>query len=276
MRRLLLVLLLIAVCAACTATPTPAVPMRALIGWQPQIDQLTQQDSRRGWQFNGQVGDAVHLTLSTKGDGAAMLTLEDAAGNALAQGDDLHVDLPADGVYTALVQRIAGSDLTYSLTLSYTDRAIPTATLTATPTPSATFTPTATFTPSPTPTQTLTPTPVYSALGTLTGSLQIGQSANGSYISVFERHIYLFSGSAGQAVTITMTASADSNLSPALTLFDPSGQQVATASASGNAATLSGVALTVNGMYIIQALGNGTGVYQISVQAATAASTPSS
>src|SRR5579871_642609 len=103
MRRLLfIVLLLITICAACTATPTPAPPTSDLVGWQPQIATLTTQESVRAWQFNGQQGDDVHLTLNTKG-GFATLTLQDANGDTLAQGNDLLVSLPSDGTYTALV-----------------------------------------------------------------------------------------------------------------------------------------------------------------------------
>ncbi len=129
MRRVLILLILLI--AACTAapTPTPVAQSRVLESWQPQQDALTQADSAREWRFSGQQGDPVHLRLDAKGEVA--LTLQDANGHTLAQGGDLYVTLPADGIYTAWVQLTSGDSAGYSLTLSYTDRGTPTLTLTA-------------------------------------------------------------------------------------------------------------------------------------------------
>src|SRR5450432_3517088 len=128
----LLVLMLLALClAACTAKPTetPAslpAPQRLLESWKPQQDTLSTQDTQRAWRFNGQAGDPVQLRLDSKAGGEVRLLLQDANGQTIAQGSDLTVTLPANGVYTALVQLTAGAGTTYSLLLAYTDRGTPT------------------------------------------------------------------------------------------------------------------------------------------------------
>ena len=282
MRRLLLLLLLIA--AACTAKPP--VPTRLLDPWQPQQDALTQADAERAWRFNGQAGDAIHLRLAAKTGGEVALALQDSSGTTLVQGADLSYILPADGIYTAHVRLTAGAGTTYSLTLAYANQTAPTpaptltpsATLTptATPTitptptltPSETLTPSPTLTPAATPTPSRTPTPVYAPLGTLAGRLEIGAEVSGSYLSPFERHIYLFAGSTGQRVTVSMVATSGT-VDPVLTLFAPDGQPIATDdnSGGGTSALLRDLLLPADGEYIVQALGGGTGDYTISLSA---------
>ena len=270
-RALLLILVLIAAGgAACTAPPTPAVPTRLLAGWQPQQDTLTEPDAARAWRFNGQRGDVIRLHLDAKAGGRVTLTLQDDTGHTLAQGDDLSAMLPASGVFTALVRLVEGAGTTYSLTLTYPNQAVPTVTPTFTPSPTATLTPTATYTPSPTftpsetPTATYTPTEIYAPLGTLSGRLQNGAAVTGSYLSPFERHIYLFSATAQERVTISMIGTSGT-VDPTVTLFDPGGQPMATdANSGGNGATLlRDIRLPVDGDYIVQALGGGTGNYTI-------------
>ena len=272
MRRLLVLIALLctALFAACTAAPTP-VPIRLLDPWQPQADTLTVGDAVRAWHFNGQQGDAVRLRLDAKSAGAITLTLQDEAGNTLAQGDDFTFTLPAAGVYSAFVHLTAttgGESGVYSLTLSYADRGLPSATPTASDTPTATFTPTATPTPSNTPTETRTPTPIYAPLGTLSGRLQVGVTAQGAFLSEFERQIYTFSGATGQTVTIEMVGVGGS-VDPVLTLFDPAGQPLATDDNSGGdrSALLRDIHLPADGDYFVQAIGGGTGGYQISLEA---------
>ena len=105
-------------------------------------------------------------------------------------------------------------------------------------------------------------------LGTLTGRLEIGQTVAGNYLSQFERHIYTFTGTAGAKVTLTMNATSGT-VDPTLTLFDPSGAPLATDDNSGgdHSALLRDILLPIDGEYIVQALGGGTGGYQISLQA---------
>ncbi|MEP7292271.1 MAG: hypothetical protein ABI835_10825 [Chloroflexota bacterium] len=290
MQRTFVVLLIsLLCCAACTSQPETtvngaAIPVRVLESWQPQEDTLTAQDAARAWRFNGQAGDAIALSLGAKDGGNVSLTLQDAAGNMLAEGNNLRFTLPAGGIYTALVRLGAGESSAYSLTLGYTDRAAPTptpsATFTLTPTltPSPTFTQSPTFTSSPTFTPTPTYTPVYTALGTLTGQLEVGVSVEGAFLSQFERHIYLFTGAEGQQVTLTMAATSSgsaSTVDPVLTLYDPAGQPLATDDNSGgdHSALLRDVRLPASGEYVVQALGGGTGGYRISLQ--TNAPTPS-
>ncbi|MFN8450655.1 MAG: hypothetical protein U0521_19225 [Anaerolineae bacterium] len=273
MRRIFpLFLLLFAACCAASCTATP-VPVRVLESWQPQEDALTARDAVRDWRFSGEQGDAVRLRLDAKSGGRVTLALLDGDGRALAEGDDLRVELPANGIYTARVQLVGGEGTAYSLSLSYSDRAIPSATPTYTHTPTPTRTPTPTFTPSNTPTPTftptytLTPTPVYAALGTLTGLLDMGASVEGSFLSEFERHIYLFRGTAGERVTLSMGSVAGS-VDPVLTLFDPAGTALATDDDSGGdgAALLRDIRLPIDGDYIVQARGGGAGTYRLSLQ----------
>lgn len=285
MRRLLLLLLLLLLLnAACTAKPP--VPVRLLEPWQPQQDTLTQADAERAWRFNGSAGDEIQLRLATKAGGVVTLTLQDAAGQTLAEGAELNYTLPAAGIYTAYIHLTAGAGMTYSLTLIYANQTAPTPTFTLTP--SQTFTPTPTFTRTPTPTVTptftltpsltftptetltpsRTPTPVYAPLGTLAGRLESGAPVSGSYLSPFERHIYLFAGSAGQRVSITMVGTSGT-VDPTLTLFDPAGRPLATDdnSGGGTSALLRDLLLPADGDYILQALGGGTGAYTISLSA---------
>lgn len=265
----LLFLLLVALIGACTAMPAPT---RELASWQPQEDALTAQDAVRAWQFSGKRGDAVRLRLDAKTGGQVTLALQDDAGRTLASGDEIELALPADGVYTAFVQLVDGAGTTYSLALSFTDRRAPTGTLTPSITPSITVTPSETPTPSNTPTLTLTPsntptpTPIYAPLGTLTGLLDMGATLDGSFLSQFERHIYIFRGVAGERVTLTMEPTSGA-VDPVLTLFDPAGQALATDDNSGgdSAALLRDIRLPVDGDYIVQALGGAAGSYRISL-----------
>ncbi len=287
MRRTL-ALFLFLIAAACTARPP--VPTRVLQSWLPQEDALSQADPARLWRFSGQAGDVIHLRLTAKPGGEVLLELQDTTGTTLVHGDDLDYILPANGIYTASVRLTAGAGTSYSLTLTYPNQSAPTPAPSLTPsptftpsntptsTPTPTLTPSATFTPSPTrtpsqtptpsdtPTPSRTPTPVYAPLGTLAGRLEIGGAVDGSYLSQFERHIYLFAGTAGTRVTIAMTATSGT-VDPVLTLFDPSGKAIATDDNSGGGqnALLRDLLLTADGDYVLQALGGGTGGYTIHI-----------
>jgi hypothetical protein len=306
MRRTLVLLVLLMMAAACTSqppSPDAQIPVRMLESWQSQQDTLAPQDALRDWRFNGQQGEAIRLRLEAKAGGTITLTLRDPAGNPVAQGDDLSLTLPATGIYTIQIRLAAGDGAAYSLTLSYPNQTPPSFTPSFTPslTPSFTLTPSQTLTPSLTPTFTLTPsqtltptptltpsntltpsqtltpsltytpsntpTPVYAPLGTLTGRLTLGASVDGSYLSPFERHIYTFSGTAEQVVTLSMSATSGT-VDPVLTLFDPTGIALATDDNSGgsHAALLRDIRLSVSGEYIVQALGGGTGGYRLSLQ----------
>jgi hypothetical protein len=292
MRRTFATLLLLTVCcAACTApegsaTPVPQIvngvvaPVRLLESWLPQEDTLTRQDAVRAWRFNGQQRDAITLNLEAKGGADVLLTLQDSKGNSLAQGSALNFTLSENGVYTALVALRTGDSATYRLVLGYSDRPAPTLTASLTPTSSSTptpsltptathtFTPSPTYTPSHTLTPSVTPTPVYAALGTLNGQLEVGEQVVGTYLSQFERHIYLFSGAAEQQVTISM-GGMSGTVDPVLTLFDPTGQALASDDNSGGdrSALLRDIHLPVTGEYVIQAIGGGTGGYTLRLQA---------
>ena len=86
---------------------------------RPEIRQDSPQDALRDWRFNGQQGEEIRLRLEAKAGGQVTLTLRDPAGNPLALGNDIHLTLPATGIYTAQIRLGSGSGTTYSITLSY-------------------------------------------------------------------------------------------------------------------------------------------------------------
>lgn len=148
------------------------------------------------------------------------------------------------------------------------DTPIPSDTPTATATFTATASPTLTNTPTPfptnTPTQTLTPTPFHATLGTLISTLD--DAAHGAFISEFERHVYAFTGDAGEIITLYMSAD-NSPVDPILTLYAPDGSPIATDDNAGEffafdargliprAAVLREIRLPFTGEYLVQALG---------------------
>lgn len=133
----------------------------------------------------------------------------------------------------------------------------------ATPTPPPTLTPTPrdTATPTPTRTPTYTPTPVYAPLGTLRGALGLDTAQDAALISDFERHVYLIAGAAGRYLTVSAAAIGDGD--PAITLYDPAGNALATDddSGGGSNALLRDIPLTSDGDYILQV--RGTGSYRL-------------
>ncbi len=139
-----------------------------------------------------------------------------------------------------------------------------TPTFTVTPSPSLTPTPSQTPTPSFTPTETPTPTPVYAHLGTLIGALDT--STNSEFVSGFERHIYTVDGTAGEWITLALNSD-NPAVDPVVTLYDPLGQPLAMDDESGgnHAALLRGVRLPVDGVYLVQAVGGGYGLYTLSL-----------
>ncbi len=248
-------LLLFLLLAACAPTPEPLplaeAPARIIEFWEPVQDQLTQINEAHPWQFVGAKGDAVRVRLSNQ-NVAVTLTLQSADGTALGRGNDMRIVLPADGLYTAMVRLSQPMPSPYTLSLDYTDRADP-----AIPT----LTPTATLTAAPT----LTPTPIYQPLGLLVMTLPDGGAHDGSFSRTGERHVYLFSGEAGQFASIRM-AKLSGSVDPSVTLFGPEGQPLAYDDNSGGDldAYLSNVRLPANGQYIIQASGDGlSGDYRI-------------
>lgn len=138
----------------------------------------------------------------------------------------------------------------------------PTPTLTASPT--LTETPSHTPTPSLTPTNTFTPTPVYAHLGTFVAALQSPMS--GEFVSGFERHVYTFDGRAGEWVTLAMRAD-DPALDPMVGLYDGRGVALAADddSGGGRSALVRAVQLPADGVYIVQAVGGGFGLYTLTL-----------
>ncbi len=261
MARLLLIVLLVLV--ACAPEPPPTevaavfAPNRIIEFWQAVSETPNDAFAGQPWQFIGQPGDAIHLTLTSASAGLT-LALQGPDGAVLDRGNDIRATLPADGIYTAIVRFTPGESADYSLLLEYSDRPDP-----SKPTPTATVTPTTT--PSPTPTITPTPTPVYAPLGALVGQIAAGNPVSGTFGAADERHVYLFSGQGGQYASLRMTRSGG-DIDPFLTLYDPAGRPMASDdnSGDGNEALVRNVLLPQTGEYIVRAAGDGrSGDYRL-------------
>ena len=289
-----LLMLLTACSSAAIPTQVAVVPVRLLNFWEIQTDTLTPQDAARDWQFIGRNGDKIRISVSADAGIPLTVTLQNDA--VLAEGREIELTLTSEGTYTLRVQLAGETSAAYTVALAYTDRPTPTVpspTPTVTLTPSLTFTPSMTRTPSQTytatatqtltpshtptvtdtPTNTLTPsitftpsntpTPVYAPLGSLVGSLTNGLAVQGTFISSFERHIYDFTGSAGQYVTVQMICASgvcsEDGVDPVLTLYGPQGAPVAMDDNTygGGGALLRNVLLPGDGTYYVQAVSSG-------------------
>lgn len=263
-------LLALAACAPAAEFTGSAIPARVLDPWQTVADTLQDGDLAREWRFLGAAGDQAQVAVTSAAPLDIVLT--DAAGAALAQGNPLAASLPADGSYRIVIAARAPAD--YTLRLTFGNRPTPTRTPTATLTPSSTFTasptplasdtPTATATPTATNTPTATPAPIYAPLGDLRGELIDGQPVTAAFISSFERHIYLFSGRAGQTACLALDGQGE--VDAALTLFAPDGGVIAADDDSGGErdARLAGIRLETGGAYIVQVTsGGGIGPYTV-------------
>ncbi len=254
MSRLFVFTLLLVVLSACqpnTPQPTPVamLPIQIIYFWEP-VKGVLNANEIQPWDFIGQAGDAIRVRAVSPSTIA--LTLQTADGIVVTQGENqIETVLSADGIYEIRVQ--SGEVAQYELGLSYTDRPNP---ADATPTPL----PVTVAVPTPTP-------PYYAHLGTLIGALQSGQTLSGTFDVPEVRHVYTFTASVGDYVGIQM-GRASGTVDPLISLYAPSGAEVATDDNSGGnrAALLRNIRLTEDGIYTIQAWGRGfTGSYQISL-----------
>jgi hypothetical protein len=240
--------------AACQeATPTPPLPTRASIQflnfWEPVSGSLSTMADMHEWRFVAQANDAISVrTLSQN----VTLTLQNADGLTLAQGNRLEVRVPVSGSYTVLVQLTQDGETNYELGLGYTDRPNP-AERTPTLLPEVVGVP--------------TPTPPYANLGTFVGTLASGQTLGATFDDTSDRHVYIFDGTAGEFVTIQM-GRVNGTVDPILTLYNPDGTAMATDDNSGGnrAAAVRNILLPEDGIYSIEAQGDGfAGSYWISL-----------
>lgn len=230
------------------APSTTPNPVRSLSFWQSASGTLNEASQVDRWQFNAQAGDAIQLRAL----GPVMLSLQQAETIIAGPADTLSLTLPEGGDYLVMVQLNGLSRGDYELGLSYTDR----------PNPAA-FTPT----PPPLTVGVPTPTPPLTDLGTLIDTLEDGSNRAGTLESVDERHVYTFEGAVGVYVSIALSR-ISGEIDPLLTLYGPSGQQLAVDDNTGgnSAAFLRNIPLREAGRYTIQAVGGGlTGTYQISL-----------
>ncbi len=243
MRRLVILLLfLFAGCQTLDqSASTSTLPNRLISIWESAKGHLNSADERQPFQFVAKKDDAI--SAHALGAGTFQLTLQTANGDVLAQNaNPLEATLPADGIYTLLVQALAASD--YELSLIYTDRSNP---ADYTPTPKAT----AIITPSATP-------PYYARFGTFIDELADGQTVDGSFNAPEVQHVYTFIGKAGQYLGLYMER-VSGTVDPVVHLYSPNGDELASDDNSGGnrAALLRNVQLSVDGLYSIQAWGRG-------------------
>ncbi len=246
MLRLIVVLLLIA--AGCTSsaenralptlaqlpTETPIPPELAF--WEIIRGSVADAAETHQWQFSGNAG--ANIRIGVVSDAVATLTLETMAGTRIAQGEDIEIQLPANGVYLVRLQLDRAG--TYELGLSDTDRPNPNAPPTATPVPIVVGIP--------------TPTPAYTTLGTYISTITPGATLTGTLSDTAAVHVYTFNGTPGMVITLIMRPVAGS-IDPLLTLYDPQAKPLATDDDSGGGTTarLFNIRLTQTGLYSLQA-----------------------
>ncbi len=227
------------------------VPIQLLDFWSPVTRPLDSADEIHGWRFIGQQGDAIHLRVIGHDITVTMLLVTED-GALLAQGDNIQTTLPADGRYTVLVQQEQPGSGSYELGLSYTDRPNP-GESTPTPLPQVVGVP--------------TPTPPYASLGSFISRITAGETIGGVLTEDMPVHVYSFDGETGQIISVQMTG-VSGQVDPVLTLYSPDGAPLAADddSGGGRVALLRHIHLPENGIYSIQAAGDGVpGSYSLNV-----------
>lgn len=231
-------------------SPTPEIP-RPLNFWQSVGDSLYAAGQIHRWQFAGQRDDPVRVRAIGNGIPVS-LTLSAPDGKILGTGETIELTLQESGTYTVAVQLAQEGVGSYELGLSYTDRPNPNDLL-PTQVPEVVGVP--------------TPTPPYADLGTFINSLISGQTIGAVVEESSFRHVYTFTGAAGQYVNV-MSSRVSGDVDPVLTLFGPEGLPLALDdnSGGGTAAQLTNVRLPEDGLYSIQVgAKNFTGSYQVSL-----------
>lgn len=247
--------LLVVLLAACeSVNPAPrslSLPNQLIAYWETASGSLGSADEIQPYQFVGVAGDNVRAQVV--GAVGARLTLQTADGTRLvADVNPLEAVLPADGVYTLLVQ--ANGAATFEVSLGYSDRVNP-ADYTATPVP---VTPTATPTVTPTP-------PYYARFGTFIDRLAGGENRQQNLTIPEDRHVYTFEGRAGDYVTVLLGRTGG-EFDPILRVYAPEGIEIASDDDTGGQqnALVRDVRLAVDGTYSIQVWGKGlVGSYEV-------------
>lgn len=263
--RLISVLCALAVIGACQAPPpslptliplpdealSHSGPIRLLNFWQTERDALDGLSEVDIWQFAGRADDAIFVR-AVSDELSLILTLLGADGTIIAQGEEIVATLPMDGAYTVRVQLAVASAGFYEIGLGYTDRPNPNQ-------PQATDLPQIVGVP--------TPTPSYYGEGIFIQPLDGIERVVGSLTEGASAHLYTFNGTAGQFITIEM-ARLSGTVDPIITLYGPDGNGIAMDdnSGGGRTALLQNIILPIDGIYTIQAEGDGFfGDYQLSL-----------
>lgn len=199
-----------------TATPLPAGDDQGSIEYGDTVNgNFSGFDAAHSYSFTASAGDIVNVDLISP-DFDTYVILYDGDGVELLRDDDggeglnsfiFEYEIPADGDYTIYVSSFGsvtgGTPPTgsYTVTLTEGDFVFQT-------------TPVPTFTPS--------PEPVTS--GVPQGSIEAGQSINGTLTEDEPAHEYTFSALAGDVVTISLSAE---TIDSYLILFDANGTELA-------------------------------------------------
>jgi hypothetical protein len=208
-------------------------------------------DEADAWRFLGQAGDAIAVRVLGID---AILTLETENEEILQRGDTIQIMLPANGIYTVIVQSaVPGEGGDYEIGLGYTDRVNPAETF-ATPLPHVVGVP--------------TPEPSFVELGTYISRLTSGDSIGGLMSPGEPDHIYTFDGVMGEYIELEASY-VSGEINPRLTLYNPDGLPMATDDDSGenHTARLRNIYVSSDGVYTVQVSGGGLpGGYAIRFQ----------
>jgi hypothetical protein len=249
------------VAAAPTATPAAAAPSGEVVGsiayGEVQTGELTPELQQAVYTFSGTAGEVINIALDAV-DFDATVVLLDAAGNELTRDDDSGpglnalisgYTLPATGEYRIVVDGYRGVQGdrqllgAYTLTLSSGADIAQGATPTAIP--GATQAPTSAPQPG-----APTPTALPSLPPSEPGRIAVGEVIAGELTADLQTASYTFTGTAGEAVTIALTAN---GFDPFLRLLDASGAELTTDDDGGGGlnARISNFILPASGDYTI-------------------------
>ncbi|MBN1120832.1 MAG: pre-peptidase C-terminal domain-containing protein, partial [Anaerolineae bacterium] len=102
---------------------------------------------------------------------------------------------------------------------------------------------------------------------TYTGNISLGQSQTQTLDGAFDAHSWMFAGSAGQSITVSVRGS--DNMDPEVSVYDPGGNELGLDDDSGGGSNghdaLLTVTLPADGTYVIRVRPWQTGTYTISV-----------
>ncbi len=211
--------------------------------------QIAEMESR--WTFEGEGGDMVEVILAPlTGIGFPPMAILNARGESIARSDNgtlSGVVLPRSGRYSIALSPTPGE---YSLSLLLTR-------------------------PASAPTITPPPTPTSPPIGR---AIQVGERLNGNLLSGDPIGVWALDGFAGQVITITLEPF-QSDLIPALRLFDPNGDLLISDDSADRVVTggarlaqINGVVLPLMGVYTLQVSGGGYfGGYILAVRAGMSA-----